>query len=48
VLNSFVELTGTWRFLEDPEWGEILGRIRMSRETAQDLKKIETRLIVEK
>jgi hypothetical protein len=48
VLNSFVELIGTWRFLEDPEWSEILGRIRMSRETAQDLKKIETCLIVEK
>lgn len=48
VLNSFVELTGTWRFLEDPEWGEILGRIRMSRETEQDLKVIKTRVIVEK
>eukprot|EP00978_Attheya_sp_CCMP212_P001368 scaffold2858_cov51-Attheya_sp.AAC.1 len=29
VLNSFVELEGTWRFAEDPEWGAILGRIHL-------------------
>eukprot|EP00978_Attheya_sp_CCMP212_P005373 scaffold12016_cov65-Attheya_sp.AAC.9 len=37
----------TCRFLEDPEWGEILGCIRMSSETEQDLEVIKMRVIID-
>eukprot|EP00978_Attheya_sp_CCMP212_P019745 scaffold55649_cov43-Attheya_sp.AAC.1 len=26
-----------WRFIEDPEWGEVLGRLRMSTPTESDI-----------
>jgi hypothetical protein len=48
VLNSFVELRGTWRFLDDPEWGEILGRFRMSTQTQEDINVVNQRVIKDK
>jgi hypothetical protein len=45
VINSFIELEGKWRFKEDKEWGEILGRLRMSTSTDQDIAVINSRVI---
>ena len=45
VINSFIELEGKWRFKEDEEWGEILGRLRMSTSTSQDIAVINSRVI---
>ena len=36
-INSYVELRGTWRFKDDPEWGRILTRIRNDRYTHHDI-----------
>ena len=45
VINSFIELEGMWRFTEDPEWGEILARLRMSLSTEDDIKVINSGVI---
>ena len=45
VLNSFVELNGTWRFTDDPEWGAILGRMRMGLTTTEDMAVYDSRVV---
>jgi hypothetical protein len=45
VLNSFVELKGKWRFAEDPEWGELLERLRLNACTQADLDILKSRVI---
>ena len=48
VLNSFIELKGKWRFKDDPEWGELLARLRMNETTAEDLVILNSRVISQK
>jgi hypothetical protein len=45
VLNSFVELKGKWRFAEDPEWGELLERLRVNASTQADIAILQSRVI---
>ena len=45
ALNAFVELDGTHRFNDDPEWGEILNRFRDGCPTIEDFRKINQRII---
>ena len=44
-INCTVMLEGMHRFKDDPEWGEILGRIRSGRVTQADIKKINERFL---
>ena len=48
VLNSFIELKGKWRFKDDPEWGELLARLRINETTAEDLVILNSRVISQK
>jgi hypothetical protein len=45
VLNSFIELKGKWRFVDDPEWGELLARLRLDELTEDDLLILKSRVI---
>ena len=45
VLNLFVELKGKWPFAEDPEWGELLERLRLNACTQADLDILKSRVI---
>ena len=36
-INVYIELKGTWRFKDDPEWGRILSRIRSNTHTMHDI-----------
>lgn len=44
-INCTVMLEGTHRFKDDPEWGEILGRIRSGSVTQADIKEINERFL---
>ena len=44
-INCYVELTGQHRFKDDPEFGNILKRIREGRPTAEDIAKLNTRIV---
>jgi len=44
-LNAFIELDGTHRFKNDPEWGEILNRFRNGCPSQLDFQKINERLV---
>ena len=48
VLNSFIELKGKWRFLDDPEWGKLLARLRLDELTEDDLLILNSRVITPK
>ena len=39
-INSYVELTGMWRFKDDPAYGQILRRIRTNQHTRFDIDSI--------
>jgi hypothetical protein len=45
TINCYVELTGQHRFKDDPEFGNILKRIRQGCPTAEDIATINTRII---
>jgi len=45
TINSVIFLENSHRFKEDPEYGAILGRMRMGEDTREDREKINTRLI---
>ena len=40
ALNSYIELDGKWRFIKDPEWGNIMSRFREGNPTADDIRLI--------
>ena len=44
-LNCVIFLENSHRFKDDPEYGEILGRMRMGKDTIEDRKKINTRVL---
>ena len=44
-INCYVELTGQHRFKDDPEFGNILKRIREGCPTAEDIATINTRIV---
>ena len=44
-INCYVELTGQHRYKDDPEFGNILKRIREGRPTAEDIAKLNTRIV---
>jgi hypothetical protein len=44
-LNCFIELTGMHRFKDDPEWGNLLLRFQDGRVTADDIGKINERVV---
>jgi hypothetical protein len=44
-INCYVELTGQHRFKDDPEFGNILQRIREGCPTAEDIAKINTLIV---
>ena len=43
-INCFIELQGSWRFKDDPEWGKLLFRLRDGKATREDINKINERL----
>jgi hypothetical protein len=44
-INEVIFLNGDWRFRHDPEWGRILGRLRLGLSTEEDFDKINSRVI---
>ena len=46
-INCFIDLQGTHRFAQDPEWGEILGRFRIGQVTNNDLALINERVVTQ-
>ena len=44
-INEVIFLNGDWRFRHDPEWGRILGRLRLGLSTDEDFEKINSRVI---
>eukprot|EP00978_Attheya_sp_CCMP212_P043498 scaffold285212_cov71-Attheya_sp.AAC.1 len=46
VLNSFVELKGKWCFADDPEWGDLLERLRLNECTPNDILILHSRIII--
>jgi hypothetical protein len=48
ILKSFIELKGKWLFLDDPEWGELLARLRLYELTEDDLLILNSRVITPK
>jgi PIF1-like helicase len=40
MVNTFIELDGKWRFMDDPVWGERLLRFRQGVPTSEDIKTI--------
>ena len=45
TINCAIFLENSHRFKDDPEYGEILGRMRMGKDTREDREKINTRVI---
>jgi len=44
-INEVIFLNGDWRFQHDPEWGKILGRLRLGLSTDEDFETINSRVI---
>jgi hypothetical protein len=44
-INDVIFLNGDWRYRNDPEWGELLGRLRLGLSTKQDFEKINLRVV---
>ena len=44
-INAAVFLNGDLRYREDPEWGELLGKLRLGLSTKEDFKKINSRVV---
>jgi hypothetical protein len=44
-ITCYIELLGTHRFKEDPEWGALLGRLRNGLHTLADIATINTRVV---
>ena len=44
-INDVIFLNGDWRYRNDPEWGELLGRLRLGLSTKQDFEKINSRVV---
>ena len=45
-INSYIELDGKWRFLDDPVWGERMRRFREGYPTLQDIRTINKSCLV--
>ena len=45
AINSFIELSGSWRFKEDPEWGALLNRFRNGVPTQEDFNTLDSRVV---
>jgi len=45
AINCFISLQGRWRFKDDPEWGDILMRLRDGNPTESDLNEINKRAV---
>ena len=44
-VNTFIELKTNHRFYEDPDWGNLLQRMRLDGSSPTDLKKINSRVV---
>ena len=44
-VNCYIELDGTHRFSDDPEWGELLMRFRNGTVTIEDIRRINTKCL---
>ena len=44
-VNCYIELDGTHRFTDDPEWGRLLKRFRNGTVTVQDIQRINERCV---
>ena len=46
MANTFVELDGKWRFMDDPEWAEQLLRFRQGSPTKEDIDTINDKCLL--
>jgi hypothetical protein len=44
-VNCYIELHGTYRFQQDPEWGKCLARFRVGKPEPQDFRMINQRVV---
>jgi PIF1-like helicase len=44
-INCYIELDGTWRFKNDPAWGQLLSRIRDGTVSLEDIALINSKIV---